>query len=69
MAKGCLLTVIDESGAIYCDCCGQEKIAEVKGNKLVIKVRRHGRIHLAVISFEEILDKLEKSVYSLTNSK
>ena len=60
--------MIDESGAVYCDCCGQEKIAEVKGNKLVIKVRRHGRVHLAVISFEEILDKVEKNGYPIKSN-
>ena len=34
---------------IYCDDCGQEKMAEIHGGKLVIAARRHGRQHFAVV--------------------
>ena len=34
---------------IYCDCCGTQKLAEIVGENLVIKDRRHGEKHLAVI--------------------
>lgn len=46
---------------IYCDCCGQEKLAEIlldpanpQKAKLVIRDRRHGKIHV----FSESVDRL-----------
>ena len=35
--------------AIYCDDCGQEKMAEIIDGKLVISDRRHGRQHVAIV--------------------
>ena len=35
--------------AIYCDDCGQEKMAEIRDGKLVIVDRRHGRQHVAIV--------------------
>ena len=32
--------------AIYCDDCGREKLAELRDGKLVIKDRRHGKLHM-----------------------
>lgn len=43
---------------IYCDCCGSEKLAQVVGESLVIKDRRHGEKHVAVIKTQELLDIL-----------
>lgn len=40
---------------IKCDCCGTETLAQVRGNKLVIMDKRHGRKHIAVLSLSEIL--------------
>ncbi len=40
---------------IKCDCCGKETLAQVKGGKLVIIDRRHGRKHVAVMTLTEIL--------------
>lgn len=44
---------------IYCDCCGSEKLAQVVGDSLVIKDRRHGDRHVAVVKISELLDILE----------
>lgn len=45
---------------IYCDCCGTEKLAQVVGDNLVIKDRRHGERHVAVVPISVLLDILEK---------
>ena len=52
---------------IYCDCCGREKVAEIKEDKVIIKVRRHGDTHVAVIPVKEILDKALKNGYAFNN--
>ena len=44
---------------IYCDCCGTEKLAQVVGDNLVIKDRRHGEKHVAVIPISTLLDILK----------
>jgi len=41
---------------IYCDCCGTEKLAQVVGDNLVIKDRRHGEKHIAVVPIKSLLD-------------
>lgn len=46
--------------SVYCDCCGTEKLAEIVGENLVIKDRRHGEKHLVVIKLSELLDILKK---------
>ena len=50
---------------IYCDCCGTEKLAQVVGDNLVIKDRRHGEKHVAVISISDLLDILKKKNHTL----
>ena len=35
---------------IYCDDCGQEKMAEIRDGKLVIVDRRHGKQHVAIVN-------------------
>ena len=52
---------------VYCDCCGSEKLAEIHGGKLVIRDRRHGQKHVAVIPIRELLDKLGTNVYGEGN--
>ena len=54
---------------IYCDCCGTEKLAQVIGDNLVIKDRRHGTKHVAVISISDLLDILEKKNHNLNNER
>ncbi len=44
---------------IKCDCCGNETLAEIKGDKLVIMDKRHGRRHIVVLTFNEILNIME----------
>ena len=46
---------------IYCDCCGTEKLAQVVGDNLVIKDRRHGQKHVAVVPISDLLDILKKN--------
>jgi len=44
---------------IYCDCCGTEKLAQIVGENLVIKDRRHGVKHVVVIPISALLDILK----------
>ena len=46
---------------IYCDCCGTEKLAQVVGPNLVIKDRRHGEKHVAIIPIQSLLDIINSS--------
>ena len=52
--------------AIYCDCCGTEKLAQVRGDTLIIKDRRHGRTHVAVIKIQDLLDKVPERADNTT---
>ncbi len=42
------------NAAIYCDDCGREKMAEVRAGKLVIRDRRHGQRHVAVVPLSDV---------------
>ncbi len=44
----------EESHSIFCDCCGREKLAEVRGDKLIIMDRRHGKKHIAVLAVTDL---------------
>ena len=46
---------------IWCDCCGNHKLAEIRGDSLIIRDRRHGKLHFVVLA----LDKLQKSCFNL----
>lgn len=46
---------------IYCDCCGSQKLAQVVGDSLVIKDRRHGQKHVAILKADDLLDILKKT--------
>lgn len=50
--------------SLYCDCCGREKLGELRAGKLVIMDRRHGKKHIAVLPLAE----LEKLASNLTTS-
>ena len=54
---------------IYCDCCGTEKLAQVVGDNLVIKDRRHGTKHVAVIPISDLLDILKKKNHTLSKDQ
>jgi hypothetical protein len=45
---------------IKCDCCGHETLAEIRGDKIVIIDKRHGKKHVAVITLVDILSKMKK---------
>ena len=34
---------------IPCSCCGNEIVAERIGNNIVVRSKRHGRMHVAII--------------------
>lgn len=44
---------------LHCDCCGTEVIAERIGNRLIIKQKRHGRMHSGVIILSELGSGIE----------
>ena len=54
---------------VYCDCCGNEKLAEIVGDNLVIKARRHGQKHVAVVPIRTLLDNLEKRDNNYSNNQ
>ena len=54
---------------IYCDCCGTEKLAQVVGDTLVIKDRRHGEKHVAVLKISDLLDILKKKNHNLEKER
>ena len=37
---------------IRCDCCGEEIMAERVDDRIVIRIKRHGKEHCAVVPFE-----------------
>ncbi len=55
--------------SIYCDCCGTEKLAQVVGDNLVIKDRRHGEKHVAVLNISDLLDILGKGNHTIINDQ
>jgi len=54
---------------IYCDCCGTEKLAQVVGDNLVIKDRRHGEKHVAVLKISDLLDILQTRNHNLEKER
>ena len=46
---------------IFCDDCGQEKMAEIRDGKLVIVDRRHGRQHVAIIDVIKIGNRMRSA--------
>ena len=46
---------------IFCDDCGQEKMAEIRDGKIVIVDRRHGRQHVAIVDVIKIGNKLRSA--------
>ena len=47
------------NGKVKCDCCGKETLAEVRGNKLIIMDRRHGKSHLVVLTLEDLVAMMD----------
>ena len=38
---------------IYCNCCGTTIVGERVDDAIVLKVKRNGRVHVAVVSLTE----------------
>lgn len=55
--------------SIYCDCCGTQKLAEIVGDNLVIKDRRHGEKHIAIIGIQLLLDILNINSDNMGNDQ
>ena len=51
----------ENSEQIFCDDCGQEKMAEILDGKLVIVDRRHGRRHVAIVDVIKIGDRVRSA--------
>jgi hypothetical protein len=45
---------------IKCDCCGIETMAQIRGNKLIIMDKRHGKKHIVVLSIEDLVSVLKE---------
>ena len=58
-----------DGDVVYCDCCGTEKLAQVVGDNLVIKDRRHGEKHVAVVPISALLDILKSRVDNKSNDQ
>ena len=50
----------DSIKALYCDCHGNEKLAVIKGNKLVITDRRNRNTHTLVLNLTELVEECYK---------
>jgi hypothetical protein len=48
---------------VRCDCCGTELMARIVGKTLVIRDRRHGNRHVAVIPLADLLDTAGFTAY------
>ncbi len=46
---------------IFCDDCGQEKMAELRNGKIVIVDRRHGRQHVAIVDVIKIGNRVRSA--------
>jgi len=46
---------------IKCDCCGNETLAEIRDNKLVIIDKRHGRRHIAILTLADLHALMQNS--------
>ena len=50
---------------IKCDCCGNETMAEIRDDKLVIIDKRHGRRHIAILKVADLLAIMRKTTADL----
>lgn len=49
------MPTVDQSWQLIpCGCCGHEILAEWKGSIIVVRSKRHGRIHTAVIHVQDL---------------
>jgi len=53
--------VTTEREVIRCSCCGQEILAERIGNTIVVRDRRHGKVHSVTIDLTRLLDKIHNT--------
>lgn len=46
---------------IKCDCCGNETLAEIRDDKIVIIDKRHGRRHIAILKIADLMVIMQKA--------
>lgn len=46
---------------IKCDCCGNETLAEIRDDKIVIIDKRHGRRHIAILKIADLMAFIQKA--------
>jgi len=46
---------------IKCDCCGNETLAEIRDNKIIIIDKRHGRRHIAILKLADVVALMQKT--------
>jgi hydrogenase maturation factor HypF (carbamoyltransferase family) len=46
---------------IKCDCCGNETLAEIRDDKIVIMDKRHGRRHIAILKIADLIAIIQKT--------
>ena len=46
---------------IKCDCCGNETLAEIRDDKIVIIDKRHGRRHIAILKIADLMAILQRA--------
>lgn len=39
---------------VFCDCCGKEKLGELREGSLLLKAKRHGQEHAVKISVDTL---------------
>jgi hypothetical protein len=39
---------------VKCDCCGEQTLAEITSDRIIIKDRRHGSKHTAIITIDDL---------------
>jgi hypothetical protein len=49
------------SQKIKCDCCGNETLAEIRDDKIIIIDKRHGRRHIAILKISDLLAIMQKA--------
>lgn len=46
---------------VKCDCCGNETLAEIRDDKIVIIDKRHGRRHIAILKITDLIEIMQKA--------
>ena len=53
------MTVQQHRQVIFCACCGNEILAERVDDTIVVRSKRHGRVHIAVIHLSSLTESMK----------